>query len=120
MYFVICFPYFLCVAVWYKNAPITEYLIKTGADVHVRNTKLQYPIHWACMGGDLHCVRHLINGGASVTVQDKDGNQQVPILQTNGPYVFINFALRVARLYICIFFVAIIRLLSCSCCSTTW
>lgn len=61
-------------AAWYKIAPMAEYLVSRGANPNIRNSKGQTPLHWACMGGNLACVRVLVRKArAQLDVQDKDG-----------------------------------------------
>ena len=59
----------VCTAAWYELSPLVEYLLSRGASPSLANKKLQQPLHWACMSGDMKSVIALMNAGADIYVK---------------------------------------------------
>jgi len=78
-------------AVWYKLAPMTDYLVSHGANPNIQNSKLQAPIHWACMGGNLACVRLLVKARCRLDLADKDGYFPVHAAAQHGKTAIIEY-----------------------------
>ena len=59
---------------WYKDSEVADMMLSHGASTSVVNSMGQTPLHWACMGGDLRCIKAVLaKGKAQLNVQDKDG-----------------------------------------------
>lgn len=52
---------------------VTQALLEAGATVNVRDTSGAMPLHWACLQGNLECVRLLLAAGADVDARDDEG-----------------------------------------------
>ena len=88
-------------AVWYKDIPVAEYLIQrimlqSAAEretaVEARNGMEQTPLHWACMGGDVRCVRLMVSQAkARVAVKDKDGYYPVHAAAQHGNAATLDY-----------------------------
>ena len=88
-------------ACWYKDIPVTEYLVQRIAllpaaerdtAVEARNGMEQTPLHWACMGGDVRCVRLLVSQTkARMTAKDKDGYYPVHAAAQHGNTAALDY-----------------------------
>lgn len=50
---------------------VKKHIVKT--DVNSQDTSHRYPVHLACVNGNFSIVKHLVEHGASLNVQDNDG-----------------------------------------------
>jgi ankyrin repeat protein len=56
-------------AAWNKQGELVRYFLGKGVEVNYRNPKDQAPIHWAAMGGDIPCIKAMLDAGADINSQ---------------------------------------------------
>ena len=62
---------------------ITEFLIKQGISVDIKNACRKTPLHLACAAGQLKVVKALTSQGASIKEIDEDGNNPLQLAVNN-------------------------------------
>ncbi|GFY65411.1 putative pre-16S rRNA nuclease [Trichonephila inaurata madagascariensis] len=83
------------VATGHNYERIVRCLARKGADVNVEDSKYEAtPLHWAVKNGNMGITKSLIEGGADVNFQDKEGNTPLHRAAVNCHVEIVRFLLR--------------------------
>ena len=63
---------FACPAMW-SDPAVCRVLIDAGADLHTKNERKMFPLHYACASGALDVVKMLVEAGVGVRATDEGG-----------------------------------------------
>ena len=74
----------LHLAVWLRNADVSEILISYGADVNARDMGGFTPLHYAVHQHDAELVRLLLNSGADPTLGNNFGDTPLDFARRHG------------------------------------
>lgn len=76
----------MCRASWLGYRNIILILLKSGSDVNQPSADGRTPLMWACAKGDVKTVQLLIDNGAALDAQDKDGLNAFDVCVTKSLY----------------------------------